>query len=159
MLNKYTKEILLESEFLEARVLTFTLKRNYLPLHISCFHTPPSFLACVIATFSCSSSTFLCASVCCLTLEGWLAFSPPWELLQAKQTLGSWCDPSGPLYKAVMSRVTLEYDRLVIKQFNRWKNSPLHTLVTFNISKYLAPSYKYTVKRGLFKKIKFIMLV
>lgn len=94
MLSKYFKEILLESEVLEPSELTSTLEWNYLPLQISCFHTP-SFLACFIAMFSCSSSAFLCAPVCCLTQEGWRAFSPLWELCKQNRLQAAGLIPVG----------------------------------------------------------------
>lgn len=51
----------------------------------------------------------------------------------------------GPLHKAVISRVTLESDWIVIKQFNRWKN------LLFILHSHLFPpqclalSYKYSI--------------
>lgn len=80
LLNKYNKETLLENEFLKAGVLPFATRVKLSPSSNPVLFTSVSILACFIAIFFCSSSMFLRAPVYCLTLEGWLAFSPSWEL-------------------------------------------------------------------------------
>ena len=107
------------------------------------------------------SSEWFCESVCRF-YRGRLV----WVLSllgsrEEKETLGSWSDPRGPLHKAVISRVTLGYDRVVIKQFNRWKN---HFILQSHLllPKCLALSCKYSIPQGKFiekKKIWFIILV
>ena len=95
------------------------------------------------------SSEWFYESVCCFyhgRLAWVLSFLGSWE---EKETLGSWSDPRGPLYKAVISRVTLGYDRVVIKQFNRWK---YHFILQSHLflPKCLALSCKYSIPQGKF---------
>lgn len=56
---------------------------------------PPPLLSCLIATVSCPSSTALCAPVFSLTQEGWLAFSPLWELGRQNRLLAAGRIPVG----------------------------------------------------------------
>ena len=136
--------------FLDAKLLPFALIAVVCLFQILCYYTPPSHtFACFILVFSCPSSEWFCESVCCF-YRGRLA----WVLSllgsrEEKEALGSWSDPRGPLHKAVISRVTLGYDRVVIKQFNRWKNHFKLQSHLF-LPKCLALSCKYSIPQGKF---------
>lgn len=112
--------MLVWNKFLEAKLLTSALIAIICLFQILCYYFPPSHtLACFVLVSSCPSSKWFCESVCGFYSGRLAGFLSLLGSLEEKQVLGSWSDPCGPLPKAVISRVTLRYDRVVIKQFNR----------------------------------------
>lgn len=110
--------------------------------------------ACFIFVFSYSSSERFCESVCCFYCGRLACLLSLLGDLEEKQALSSWSDPHGPLCKAVISRVTLGYDRVVIKQFNRWKSLLFILQSHLFLPKCLAQSCQCTIpQRKVAKKI------